>query len=83
MARQVSIRELHDQRDTVLVAVQVGERLTLIVDGEPVADIVPHAVRRRPWVPAAELCRLRREAPADPGLLADLRDVREALINTD
>jgi prevent-host-death family protein len=69
MPRRVSIHELGDRTDTVLVAVQAGERLTLTSDGKPVADIVPHAARRSPWLPAAELRRIRREAPAILGWL--------------
>jgi hypothetical protein len=31
-----------------------------------------------PWIPSSELDRILREAPADPGLLDDLDDVRGA-----
>jgi prevent-host-death family protein len=82
MPREVSIHELRDRTDTAIAAVRAGERLTLTVDGEPVADVVPHAPRRSPWVPAAELRRIRREAPADPRLLGDLGDVRAGRIGT-
>ena len=80
MLREVSIHELRDRTDTVLAAVQAGERLTLTIDGEPVADIVPHPARRSPWVPVGELRRIRHEARADPRLLGDLGDVRAGLI---
>jgi len=75
--REVSIHELRQQTAAVVAAVQAGELLTLTVDGEPVADVVPHAAHRTPWVPCAELRRIRREAPADPGLFADLCDARK------
>jgi antitoxin (DNA-binding transcriptional repressor) of toxin-antitoxin stability system len=76
MPREISCDELHDRTDEVLAAVRAGERLALTVDGEPIADIVPHPAHRSSWVPATELGRIRREAPADPRLLGDLADVR-------
>jgi hypothetical protein len=43
-----------------------------------VANILPHVERRDPWVSPSELRRILDEAPADPGLLDDLADVRGA-----
>jgi len=60
---------------------EAGERLTLTVNRRPVADILPHAEERDPWVPVAELRRIVREAPADPGLLDDLAAVRGAVLD--
>lgn len=77
MPRDVSIRELRNSTAGVVKEVEAGERLTLTVNGRPVADIVPHLEQRDPWVPAAELRRILRDAPADAGLLDDLADVRE------
>jgi len=57
---------------------EAGEDLTLTVNRRPVADIIPHVEARDPWVPVAELRRIVRESPADPGLLDDLADVRGA-----
>ncbi|HEU4736800.1 MAG TPA: type II toxin-antitoxin system prevent-host-death family antitoxin [Solirubrobacterales bacterium] len=81
MARDVSIRELRNSTAAVVSEVEAGERLTLTVNRRPVADILPHAVDRDPWVPASELRRIVREAPADPGLLSDLAEVRNAELN--
>jgi antitoxin (DNA-binding transcriptional repressor) of toxin-antitoxin stability system len=78
MARDVSIRELRNSTAAVVAELEAGERLTLTVNRRPVADIVPHAEDRDPWVPAAELRRIVRDAPADPGLLDDLADIRDA-----
>lgn len=78
MARQVSVRELRNSTAAVVSQVEAGERLTLTVNRRPVADILPHVEGRDPWVPAAELRRIVRETPADPGLLADLAEVRGA-----
>lgn len=77
MPRDVSIRELRNSTANVVKEVEAGERLTLTVNGRPVADIVPHLQQRDPWVPAAELRRIVRDAPADAGLLDDLAEVRE------
>jgi antitoxin (DNA-binding transcriptional repressor) of toxin-antitoxin stability system len=76
MPRKIAIDELRDWMDAVITAVEVGEHVTLTLAGEPMADVVPHAARRSPWVPAAELRRIQRDTPADADLLADLREVR-------
>ncbi len=57
---------------------EAGERLTLTVNRRPVADIVPHVEVRDPWVPSGELRRIVSEAPADPALLDDLAEIRNA-----
>jgi antitoxin (DNA-binding transcriptional repressor) of toxin-antitoxin stability system len=76
MARNVSIRELRNFTSNVIADLEAGERLTLTVNRQPVADILPHVERRDPWVSSSELRRIVSEAPADPGLLDDLADVR-------
>ena len=78
MARNVSVRELRNSTSSVIAELEAGERLTLTVNRRPVADILPHAETRDPWVPSSELRRIAREAAADPGLLDDLDDVRGA-----
>jgi antitoxin (DNA-binding transcriptional repressor) of toxin-antitoxin stability system len=78
MARDVSIRELRNFTSAVISELEAGERLTLTVNRRPVADILPHVEPRDPWVPAAELRRIVREAPTDSGLLDDLSDIRSA-----
>jgi antitoxin (DNA-binding transcriptional repressor) of toxin-antitoxin stability system len=81
MARDVSIRELRNSTAAVVEELEAGERLTLTVNRRPVADILPHLEERDPWVPSSELRRIVREAPADPGLLDDLAEVRSAEID--
>lgn len=81
MTRQVSVRELRNRTADVVAAVRSGERVALTVNRVPVADIVPHVERRSPWVPASELRRIVRDTPADPGLLADLAETRNAEID--
>jgi antitoxin (DNA-binding transcriptional repressor) of toxin-antitoxin stability system len=78
MARDVSIRELRNSTSAVVSELEAGKRLTLTVNRRPVADILPHVEARDPWVPATELLRIRRDAPADPGLLNDLAEIRNA-----
>ena len=81
MARDVSIRELRNSTSSVVAELEAGESLTLTVNRRPVADIVPHAQQRDPWVSSSELRRIVGEAPADAGLLEDLSDVRGAEID--
>ncbi len=75
------MRELRNNTAGVVSAVGGGEELTLTVNGRPVADIVPHVERRSPWIPVTELHGILADASADPALLADLADVRGALVD--
>lgn len=81
MTHEVSVRDLRNSTAAVVAAVRAGEELTLTVNREPVADIVPHIERRSPWVASSELRRIVREAPADAGLLDDLAEIRGALVD--
>jgi prevent-host-death family protein len=81
MAREISVRELRNHTADVVAAVRSGERLSLTVNRTPVADIVPHAANRSPWIPAATLRQIVEEAGADTGLLDDLAAVRGTLID--
>jgi len=68
---EVSIRELRNRTPAVVAAVRSGERVTLTVNGEPVADIVPHGRRAR-WLDGAALRALLVDRRADPDLRRDL-----------
>ncbi len=81
MAREVSVRELRNTTAAVVAAVRAGEELTLTVNHQPVADIVPHVDRLSPWVASSEARRILADAPADPGLAGDLAEIRGALID--
>ena len=81
MAREISVRDLRNHTARVVAAVRAGERLSLTVNRTPVADIVPHERARSPWLPSAALRRIVDEAGADAGLMADLGEVRGALID--
>lgn len=77
----MSVRQLRNETSAVVSMVESGEPVTLTVNRRPVADIVPHTAERDPWVRAAELRRIIAETPADPGLVADLQEVRAALLD--
>jgi prevent-host-death family protein len=81
MTREISVRQLRNHTADVVAAVRSGERLALTVNRTPVADIVPHAVTRSPWVPSSTLRQIVEETGADSGLLEDLADVRGSLID--
>ncbi len=80
MAQEVSVRDLRNSTAAVVAAVRAGERVTLTVNRDPVADIVPHIHLRDPWVSSGVLREIVRDAPADRGLLVDLADVRGLLV---
>lgn len=68
---EIGVRDLRNRTSQVIAAVQAGERVTLTVHGEPVADIVPHGRRAR-WLPGDALRDQLRDRAADPGLSGDL-----------
>ena len=68
---EIGVRDLRNRTSQVVAAVRAGERVTLTVHGEAVADIVPHGRRMR-WVAGEVLLRELADRAADPGLRADL-----------
>jgi prevent-host-death family protein len=80
MGLTVSVRELRNRTAAVVEAVRGGEQVTLTVNRNPVADIVPHTEQRDPWVSSSVLREIVRDAGADESLLADLADVRGTLV---
>jgi prevent-host-death family protein len=71
---KVGVRDLRNQTGRVIDAVRAGQRVTLTVHGEPVADIVPHEHRAR-WLSGAELRRELEQRAADPGLRRELDEL--------
>jgi prevent-host-death family protein len=71
---EVGVREPHNHTAHVIDAVRANERVVLTVDGEPTADIVPHAQRTR-RLSGAQLHKQLREHAADPGLRAELAEL--------
>jgi prevent-host-death family protein len=68
------VRDLRNRTSQVIDAVQAGERVTLTVHGEPIADIVPHGRRAR-WLSGEHLRDQLRDRAADPNLTQDLDDL--------
>ena len=71
---RVGVRELRNQTSRVIDAVRGGERVTLTVHGEPIADIVPHGQRTR-WLSGPSLRRDLEIRAADPELTRDLDEL--------
>ena len=64
--------ELRNDTAGVLRRVAAGERLTVLVNGRPVAELVPVPRARRSWIGRVDLVARLRRAQADPGLRDDL-----------
>ena len=75
----IGVRELRNQTSQVIEAVTSGQRVTLTVRGEPVADIVPHAPRAR-WLSGASLREQLGTRAADAQLTADLDELAGATL---
>ncbi|MGH2858531.1 MAG: type II toxin-antitoxin system Phd/YefM family antitoxin [Solirubrobacteraceae bacterium] len=71
---EIGVRDLRNRTSQVIDAVQAGERVTLTVRGEPIADIVPHGRRAR-WLSGEHLRDQLRTRSADPQLTHDLDDL--------
>lgn len=70
----VGVRALRNQTSQVIEAVRAGERVTLTVHGEPIADIVPHQQRAR-WLSGSRLKRELQTRAADPALTQELNEL--------
>lgn len=68
------MRDLRNRTGHVIDAVRAGERITLTVHGEPVADIVPHGRRAR-WLSGIQLREQLRDRAADPELTRELDEI--------
>jgi prevent-host-death family protein len=68
---EIGVRDLRNRTAQVIDAVRAGDRVTLTVRGEPVADIVPHGQRSR-WLSGARLREQLVDRAADPALRGEL-----------
>lgn len=68
------MRELRNRTASVIESVRAGERVVLTVNGEPIADIVPHERRSR-WLGGEELRSQLEYRSADPALAAELDEI--------
>lgn len=70
----IGVRGLRNDTARVIDAVRAGERVTLTVRGEPIADIVPHGGRSR-WLSGRALAAHLAHRAADPALRHDLDEL--------
>lgn len=70
----VGVRDLRNDTARVVDALRAGERVTLTVRGEPIADIVPHGARTR-WLAGDALRDQLVHRGADAGLRDDLDEL--------
>ncbi len=68
---EIGVRDLRNRTALVIDAVKAGERVTLTVHGEPIADIVPHGQRTR-WLSGARLHEQLQQRAADSQLTGEL-----------
>ncbi len=71
---EIGVRDLRNRTASVIDAVKGGERVVLTVNGEPLADIVPHGARTR-WLGGEWLQGHLSERAADPGLTRELEEL--------
>lgn len=69
-------RELRNNVSEVLRRAEAGERLTVTVDGRPVAELGPVSEGRRLATPS-DFARVLSESPVDTPWAGDLRQMRE------
>jgi prevent-host-death family protein len=68
----VASRDLRNHTAEILRKVADGDRVTITVNGTPVAELGPVTAARRPSIPRRELATLLARHQADPGLRDDL-----------
>jgi len=71
---EIGVRDLRNRTSSVIDAVKAGERVTLTVNGEPTADIVPHGRRSR-WLSGNRLREQLEDRSADPALRRELDEL--------
>lgn len=69
-------RTLRNEIGEVLRRAERGERITITVDGRPVAELGPLSGGRRPAAPE-RLARILGDAPVDPAWRDELHSLRE------
>lgn len=71
---EIGVRDLRNRTASVIDAVKAGERVVLTVNGDPLADIVPHGQRTR-WLGGAQLREQLHDRAADSALRDELDDL--------
>jgi prevent-host-death family protein len=70
----IGVRDLRNHTAKVIDAVKAGEQVTLTVNGEPLADILPHSTRTR-WLAGEQLRERLATSAADPALQNELDEL--------
>lgn len=73
----VASRDLRNHTADVLRRVAAGEQVSITVHGRVVAEIVPPADARAPYLTKHEVLDIVRHRQADPGLAQDLRELAD------
>jgi prevent-host-death family protein len=68
----VASRDLRNHTAEILRKVADGDRVTITVNGTPVAELAPVTAARRPSMPRRELVTVLARHQADSGLSDDL-----------
>jgi prevent-host-death family protein len=76
---EVSARDLRNHTRDVLRRAERGEPVQITVNRKPVAELRP-IDDRSVWVAGATMEQVIAAAPADAGLLDDLRPLREQVV---
>lgn len=71
----VPSRQLRNDTAGVLRRAAAGEKLTITVNGQPLALLTPLPRRSGSWLPRHELAARLIHHQADPGLRADLAEL--------
>ena len=72
---EIASRDLRNDTAGVLRRVEAGERVTVTVNGRPVAELVPLPRAGRRSVTRAEFLTRLKASQADPGLRDDLAEL--------
>lgn len=78
--REIPQRELRNNISAVLREVEAGQAVRVTVRGRPVAELVPVSSRKEHLSPA-EVERIVRDAPLDPGFAADVEAIAGATVD--
>lgn len=71
---KIGVRDLRNRTASVIDAVKAGERVVLTVNGDPLADIVPHGQRTR-WLAGEQVREQLRTRSADADLRQELDEL--------
>lgn len=78
--REIPQRELRNNISAVLREVESGHAVRVTVRGRPVAELVPVSPGKEHLSPA-DVERIVRDSPLDPGFTADVESVAGATID--